>query len=454
MAGKKPVIPVQVPDYQPGSYKVLGPEGHAAGLASGTSMESQLFRQSWKAYEALSQRAERMASREMGLGEGAKWGSHPQLSVRWGNLVNWYLKRLFPTAPEAAPLRASGWQVTPDGVYGVDFYHPRWRVAFDATGVSERSVEGHAKYARDGYAVLVRPSAARGFMARLNCGLGRAGTPLMLALQIWEQREKIWKDAEMGLYRGGLGYYVFDDRLFRAILSSMPHLTVLPYDYPVERYGKTEGYIEDGYFRNSLRKNWERYSVSGAPPQDLSCLSMEEMLKRGREDPYRDFYWFKDEQGYWRLARWSCPAPPSPANQPSGLLSLSLRTLGAAAVRGALTGMLGAGVSPPSQSGSGARFREPGPSGSKPATSPPSPPAKGSADQPPRDVPIGPDSGLPITSLRVPGRHTVKPGENLSAIAARYYGKPSAWPKLYNYNRDVIGPNPHHLRKGLVLRLP
>lgn len=48
--------------------------------------------------------------------------------------------------------------------------------------------------------------------------------------------------------------------------------------------------------------------------------------------------------------------------------------------------------------------------------------------------------------------HTVRNGENLSVIAAKY--GISNWPILYEANRAVIGPNPDLIKEGQVLVIP
>jgi LysM repeat protein len=51
-----------------------------------------------------------------------------------------------------------------------------------------------------------------------------------------------------------------------------------------------------------------------------------------------------------------------------------------------------------------------------------------------------------------PARYTVRPGDSLSGIAARYRIA-GGWPALYRLNRAVIGPDPNQLDAGTVLRL-
>lgn len=50
--------------------------------------------------------------------------------------------------------------------------------------------------------------------------------------------------------------------------------------------------------------------------------------------------------------------------------------------------------------------------------------------------------------------YRVKQSDTLMAIARKLYGDGQAWEKIYDANRDVIGPNPARLRVDMVLRLP
>lgn len=50
--------------------------------------------------------------------------------------------------------------------------------------------------------------------------------------------------------------------------------------------------------------------------------------------------------------------------------------------------------------------------------------------------------------------YTVRPGDSLSGIAAREMGSGSLWRELYEFNRQVIGPNPDGLREGMEIRIP
>ena len=50
--------------------------------------------------------------------------------------------------------------------------------------------------------------------------------------------------------------------------------------------------------------------------------------------------------------------------------------------------------------------------------------------------------------------HVVAAGESLSKIALQEYGNPSAWPKIYEANKDIIGNNPALIRPGQNLIIP
>jgi LysM repeat protein len=51
------------------------------------------------------------------------------------------------------------------------------------------------------------------------------------------------------------------------------------------------------------------------------------------------------------------------------------------------------------------------------------------------------------------GAYTVRPGDTLSAIAAREYGQAAGWPALWWANRHQV-PNPNLITAGQRLRLP
>jgi nucleoid-associated protein YgaU len=42
----------------------------------------------------------------------------------------------------------------------------------------------------------------------------------------------------------------------------------------------------------------------------------------------------------------------------------------------------------------------------------------------------------------------------MRSIAQKVYGDANSWPRLYDANRDVIGPDPDTLQPGTLLRIP
>lgn len=52
--------------------------------------------------------------------------------------------------------------------------------------------------------------------------------------------------------------------------------------------------------------------------------------------------------------------------------------------------------------------------------------------------------------------HTMKPDETLSHLALKYYGSAirEKWMVIYEANKDVIGPDPAHVKPGTVLKIP
>src|SRR5947209_7840316 len=50
--------------------------------------------------------------------------------------------------------------------------------------------------------------------------------------------------------------------------------------------------------------------------------------------------------------------------------------------------------------------------------------------------------------------YTVQPGDALWSIAQQFYGDGSQWNKIYDANKQIIGPDPNNLRPGMVLTIP
>lgn len=50
--------------------------------------------------------------------------------------------------------------------------------------------------------------------------------------------------------------------------------------------------------------------------------------------------------------------------------------------------------------------------------------------------------------------YTIRPGDSLSTVAKVYYGDPTLWRTIYNFNRDKIGDNPNAIQAGMALKVP
>jgi nucleoid-associated protein YgaU len=48
----------------------------------------------------------------------------------------------------------------------------------------------------------------------------------------------------------------------------------------------------------------------------------------------------------------------------------------------------------------------------------------------------------------------VRPGDSLSEISLRVYGNKTGWKAIYDANRELIGPDPNNLPKGVILIIP
>jgi nucleoid-associated protein YgaU len=50
--------------------------------------------------------------------------------------------------------------------------------------------------------------------------------------------------------------------------------------------------------------------------------------------------------------------------------------------------------------------------------------------------------------------YEVQSGDTLLTIADHYYGDNSQWRRIYDANKDVIGPDPDKLKIGMKLKIP
>jgi LysM domain len=133
-----------------------------------------------------------------------------------------------------------------------------------------------------------------------------------------------------------------------------------------------------------------------------------------------------------------------------------------AALQGALQAQAAQGLS----GASGAQGPEgqpgptgaPGPTGGPGPTGPPGPPGPGGKPPPPppkkpppkpkpKPKPKPPPVKKPLSQY-----YTVRPGDNLSAIAARLHIS-GGWQALYNMNRAVVGSNPNMIHPGQRLKI-
>jgi nucleoid-associated protein YgaU len=63
-------------------------------------------------------------------------------------------------------------------------------------------------------------------------------------------------------------------------------------------------------------------------------------------------------------------------------------------------------------------------------------------------------SPLAAASPAVEREYVVEPGDTLRTIALREYGDATLWERVYDANRDVIGPDPNTVLPGMRLRIP
>jgi len=74
---------------------------------------------------------------------------------------------------------------------------------------------------------------------------------------------------------------------------------------------------------------------------------------------------------------------------------------------------------------------------------------------PPSPSPSGlPRSSATPATAQNSEEYTVEAGDTLRSIAQQVYGDASQWPRIYDANRETIGPDPDTLNAGTRLRIP
>jgi hypothetical protein len=125
-------------------------------------------------------------------------------------------------------------------------------------------------------------------------------------------------------------------------------------------------------------------------------------------------------------------------------------TVSAAAVAPARTSPLGVGIPDPGLHPPSTVPEIPDPGFRPPAPAPP-----------PVSATMGPLGAGSPRAATVDDRYVVRRGDTLWDVAARHLGPRATasaiareWPRWYAVNRSVIGPDPHHIEPGQLLRPP
>ena len=72
----------------------------------------------------------------------------------------------------------------------------------------------------------------------------------------------------------------------------------------------------------------------------------------------------------------------------------------------------------------------------------------------PSPSPSGSPRPAAVPSATATDEYTVEAGDTLRSIAQQVYGDPAQWPRIYDANRETIGPDPNALGAGSRLRIP
>jgi nucleoid-associated protein YgaU len=68
--------------------------------------------------------------------------------------------------------------------------------------------------------------------------------------------------------------------------------------------------------------------------------------------------------------------------------------------------------------------------------------------------PSGSPRPVAVPTITASDAYIVQAGDTLRSIAQQAYGDAAQWPRIYDANRDTIGPDPDALEAGMRLRIP
>ena len=63
-------------------------------------------------------------------------------------------------------------------------------------------------------------------------------------------------------------------------------------------------------------------------------------------------------------------------------------------------------------------------------------------------------SAADVVNIDATKQYRVQPGDNLSSISKKLYGRFDKWAQIYELNKELIGPNPAALKRDMILALP
>lgn len=65
-----------------------------------------------------------------------------------------------------------------------------------------------------------------------------------------------------------------------------------------------------------------------------------------------------------------------------------------------------------------------------------------------------PTAGADTSSAAGGDTYEIQSGDTLLTVAEQAYGDATQWRKIYDANKDVIGPDPDKLKIGMKLKVP